>query len=88
MGVSQRLKNRFRKFLQRPGTTVDLAPLEHNPAVEFDYIQTNGVITAADLDGFDALILLMPRIEPESFPKDGRLAIVATSKPRVTGWLA
>lgn len=28
MGVSQRLKNRFRKFLQRPGTTVDLAPLE------------------------------------------------------------
>ena len=25
MGVSQRLKNRFRKFLQRPGTTVDLA---------------------------------------------------------------
>jgi phosphoglycerate dehydrogenase-like enzyme len=55
----------------------DLAPLEHNPAVEFDYIQTNGVITAADLDGFDALILLMPRIEPESFPNDGRLAIVA-----------
>jgi len=35
------------------------------------------VITAADLDGFDALILLMPRIEPESFPADGRLAIVA-----------
>jgi len=55
----------------------DLAPLEQNPAVEFDYIQTNGVITAADLDGFDALILLMPRIEPESFPADGRLAIVA-----------
>ncbi|MEV6346400.1 accessory Sec system translocase SecA2 [Actinoplanes sp. NPDC051851] len=27
MGVSQRLKNRFRKFLQRPGTTVDLGPL-------------------------------------------------------------
>src|SRR3954451_847526 len=26
MGVSQRLKGRFRKFLQRPGTTVDLAP--------------------------------------------------------------
>ncbi|NLU79655.1 accessory Sec system translocase SecA2 [Micromonospora sp. HNM0581] len=28
MGVSQRLKTRFRRFLQRPGTTVDLAPLE------------------------------------------------------------
>jgi phosphoglycerate dehydrogenase-like enzyme len=55
----------------------DLTPLEQNPAVEFDYIQTNGVITAADLDAFDALILLIPRIEPESFPKDGRLAIIA-----------
>ena len=28
MGVSQRLKSRVRRFLQRPGTTVDLAPLE------------------------------------------------------------
>lgn len=27
MGVSQRLKSRFRRFLQRPGSTVDLAPL-------------------------------------------------------------
>ena len=26
MGVSQRLKSRFRKFVQRPGTTVDLGP--------------------------------------------------------------
>lgn len=35
MGVSQRLKKRFRKFLQRPGTTVDLAPLEKRlPAIE------------------------------------------------------
>ncbi|MER7459171.1 accessory Sec system translocase SecA2 [Micromonospora sp. NPDC126480] len=35
MGVSQRLKTRFRRFLQRPGTTVDLAPLEKLlPAVE------------------------------------------------------
>ena len=33
MGLSQRLKSRARRFLQRPGTTVDLAfrklPLEH-----------------------------------------------------------
>jgi preprotein translocase subunit SecA len=28
MGLSQRLKNRARRFLQRPGHTVDLAPLE------------------------------------------------------------
>ena len=35
MGVSQRLKNRFRRFLQRPGTTVDLGPLEKLlPAIE------------------------------------------------------
>ena len=34
MGVSQRFKKRFRKFLQRPGTTVDLAPLEKRlPAI-------------------------------------------------------
>jgi phosphoglycerate dehydrogenase-like enzyme len=55
----------------------DLAPLEQNPAVEYRFIKANGVIQAADLEGFDALILLIPRIEPESFPKDGRLAIIA-----------
>src|SRR4051812_14978534 len=32
MGVSQRLKSRFRKFLQRPGTTVDLAPFRRRLA--------------------------------------------------------
>jgi phosphoglycerate dehydrogenase-like enzyme len=55
----------------------DLGPLEQNPAVEYAYIQTNGVITAKDLEGYDALILLIPRIEPESFPSDGRLAVIA-----------
>ena len=55
----------------------DLGPLEQNPAVEYAYIQTNGVITASDLEGYDALILLIPRIEPESFPRDGRLAVIA-----------
>jgi preprotein translocase subunit SecA len=35
MGLSQRLKLRMRRFLQRPGTTVDLAPLEKRlPAIE------------------------------------------------------
>ncbi|MBM0232591.1 accessory Sec system translocase SecA2 [Micromonospora sp. STR1_7] len=28
MGVSQRFKSKFRRFLQRPGSTVELAPLE------------------------------------------------------------
>ena len=55
----------------------DLSPLERNPAVEHQFIKANGVIQASDLEGFDALILLIPRIEPESFPKDGRLAIIA-----------
>jgi phosphoglycerate dehydrogenase-like enzyme len=55
----------------------DLSPLEQNPAIEHEFIKANGVIQAADLEGFDALILLIPRIEPESFPRDGRLAIIA-----------
>jgi D-3-phosphoglycerate dehydrogenase len=55
----------------------DLAPLGQNPAVEHQFIKANGVIQASDLEGFDALILLIPRIEPESFPQDGRLAIIA-----------
>jgi phosphoglycerate dehydrogenase-like enzyme len=55
----------------------DLSPLEQNPAVEYRFIKANGVIQAADLEGFDALILLIPRIEPESFHKDGRLAVIA-----------
>jgi phosphoglycerate dehydrogenase-like enzyme len=55
----------------------DLSPLEQNPAVEYRFIKANGVIQAADLEGFDALILLIPRIEPESFPNDGRLAVIA-----------
>jgi D-3-phosphoglycerate dehydrogenase len=55
----------------------DLSPLEQNPAVEHRFLQTNGVLQASDLEGFDALILLMPRIEPASFPSDGRLSIIA-----------
>jgi phosphoglycerate dehydrogenase-like enzyme len=55
----------------------DLSPLEQNPSVEHRYIGGNGTVQAADLEGFDALILLIPRIEPESFPSDGRLAIIA-----------
>jgi phosphoglycerate dehydrogenase-like enzyme len=55
----------------------DLSPLEQNPAVEHRFLQTNGVLQASDLAGYDALILLMPRIEPKSFPSDGRLSIIA-----------
>lgn len=55
----------------------DLSPLDQTPDVEFAYIPTNGVIKAKDLEGFDALILLLPRIEQSSFPRDGRLAVIA-----------
>jgi D-3-phosphoglycerate dehydrogenase len=55
----------------------DLSPLEQNPSVDFAFIPADGVVKAKDLEGFDALILLVPRIERESFPKDGRLAVIA-----------
>jgi D-3-phosphoglycerate dehydrogenase len=55
----------------------DLSPLEDNPAVDYEFIPVNGVVKAKDLEGFDALILLVPRIEQLSFPKDGRLAVIA-----------
>ena len=55
----------------------DLSPLEQNPVVEYEYIPVNGVVRAKDLEGFDALILLVPRIEHVSFPEDGRLALIA-----------
>jgi D-3-phosphoglycerate dehydrogenase len=55
----------------------DLTPLADNPAVEHHFIPVNGVVKAEALEGFDALILLVPRIEQLSFPKDGRLAVIA-----------
>lgn len=55
----------------------DLSPLDDNPAVDYEYIPVNGVVNAGALEGFDALILLVPRIEKLSFPKDGRLAVIA-----------
>ena len=56
MGVSQRLKSRFRKFLQRPGTTVDLAPfgLENDREIYVSTTEPHGLIEAtvrrSDLD--------------------------------------
>ena len=55
----------------------DLSPLADNPAVDYEYIPVNGVVKAKALKDFDALILLQPRIEHVSFPKNGRLAVVA-----------
>jgi len=55
----------------------DLSPLDDNPAIDYEYIPVNGLVKAKALEGFDALILLVPRIEQMSFPKDGRLAVIA-----------
>ncbi len=55
----------------------DLSPLDQNPAVEYEFVPVNGVVKAEALEGFDALILLVPRIEQASFPKDGRLSVIA-----------
>jgi phosphoglycerate dehydrogenase-like enzyme len=55
----------------------DMAPLDRDPNVEWAWVPAEGTLQAKDLEGFDALILLIPRIEPESFPSDGRLAVIA-----------
>jgi phosphoglycerate dehydrogenase-like enzyme len=58
----------------------DLGPLEREPNLEFVFLPRDrggDTIRAEDLEGFDALILLVPRITDESFPGDGRLAVIA-----------
>jgi phosphoglycerate dehydrogenase-like enzyme len=55
----------------------DMAPLDRDPNIEWAYIPADNPIPARHLEGFDALILLIPRITPESFPADGRLALIA-----------
>jgi len=55
----------------------DLSPLDDNPAIEYEYVPVNGVVKEKAVADFDALILLQPRIEQVSFPKNGRLAVIA-----------
>src|SRR5215475_12704370 len=56
----------------------DLAPLRGEPNVEVDFVApVDGVMPAAGLAGYDALILLTPKFDKSSVPADGRLAIVA-----------
>ena len=56
----------------------DLGPLDADPRIDRAYVQPEGGrITAASLEGFDALILLAARFDAESLPSDGRLALVA-----------
>jgi phosphoglycerate dehydrogenase-like enzyme len=55
----------------------DMSPLDRDPNIEWAYIPGDSPIPATALEGFDALILLIPRITTESFPADGRLALIA-----------
>ncbi|MGE0116729.1 MAG: NAD(P)-dependent oxidoreductase [Dongiaceae bacterium] len=56
----------------------DLSPLRDHPDVELGYVAPiDGVMPAAGLAGYDALILLVPKFNKSSIPADGRLAIVA-----------
>jgi phosphoglycerate dehydrogenase-like enzyme len=56
----------------------DLAPLDADPRIEWSYVPVrDGRIAAADMAGFDALILLAGRFDADSFPRNDRLALVA-----------
>ncbi|MFL5111743.1 MAG: NAD(P)-dependent oxidoreductase [Microvirga sp.] len=68
-------------FLKSDGTPaypmVDLAPLAEVGG-EVAYVHSvDRVMRDADLEGFDALILLGSRFDERSIPADGRLAVVA-----------
>jgi D-3-phosphoglycerate dehydrogenase len=56
----------------------DLSPLRDDPKIDFGYVAAvDGVMPAAGLAGYDALILLTPKFNKSSVPADGRLAVVA-----------
>ena len=55
----------------------DIEPLRKAPGVEMAYLDSRNPLQTAQLDDFDALILLAHRFAPESVPKSGRLAVVA-----------
>jgi D-3-phosphoglycerate dehydrogenase len=55
----------------------DLSPLEQDSNIEYTYLPKKNVISAEEMAGFDALILLSARFQNESFPAGGRLSIIA-----------
>ena len=69
-------------FVKPDGTpafpSFDLSPLDNDPRIDWSFVPvTDGKIAQADIVGFDALILLAARFDADSFPGDGRLAMVA-----------
>jgi D-3-phosphoglycerate dehydrogenase len=73
------LSGDFRKPDGSPAfPSFDLGPLTDDPRVAVEYVAAlDGVMPAAGLEGFDALILLVPRFARNSVPAGGRLALVA-----------
>ncbi len=56
----------------------DLGPLDADPDIDWAFVQPeDGRMTAAAIEGFDALILLGAHFDAESIPSGGRLALVA-----------
>lgn len=56
----------------------DRSPLDDNPNVEWAYLtEGEGPVSAKELEGYDALILLAQRFERESVPAGGGLSTVA-----------
>ena len=55
----------------------DLKPLFDAPGVEVEFLANANPLPAEQLEDFDALIVLLHRVTPQSLPKSGRLAIVA-----------
>jgi len=56
----------------------DLSPLDQTSGVDWTYVSvTEGRIAAADMEGLDVLILLGALFDADSFPGDGRLALIA-----------
>jgi len=55
----------------------DLAPLRNAPKVEMAFLDAANPLGGAQLEDFDALILLSHRFAAESVPASGRLAVVA-----------
>lgn len=55
----------------------DLTPLRETANVEMAFLENANPLRAAQLEDFDALILLAQRFDATSVPKGGRLAVVA-----------
>jgi len=56
----------------------DLAPLDMAEGIDWRFVPVrDGRIAAEDMAGLDALILLGARFDADSFPGDGRLALIA-----------